>query len=55
MFFFAKRALAPLPAFYARRTNTEKPNETPLPVSRGHQKPMLQRKNAVPEGTAFSL
>jgi hypothetical protein len=38
-----------LATLYASRTNTEKPDGTPLPVSRGHGKPMLQRNNAAPE------
>jgi hypothetical protein len=34
-------------------TNTEKPAEMPLPVSRGRRQALLQRKNAAPSA-AFS-
>jgi hypothetical protein len=43
---FAERASSAAPELASIGTNTEKPAEMPLPVSRGRRKALLQRKNA---------
>jgi len=50
----AKRASGAAPMPNSSGTNTEKPAEMPLPVSRGYAESLLQCKNAA-SGTAFSL
>ena len=51
---FREARRARLPTLYASGTNTEKPDGTPLPVSRGRQKPCCNAKNAAP-GAAFFM